>query len=171
MLCRSIPNPILDITVIEKPPFEVTETGWGEFEIQTKIFFVAEANEKILTVHHLLKLHPWTVKDNLIIPMPEGGRGADGGPSLDVVPVHSWQYDEVVFNDPTEALYNIMIQTPPTPLYVLAYSILIPPAKGICADRKLQGPPIKWNLLPSLRIMAVLLASCPWRRRPMKAKG
>lgn len=26
--------------VLNKPPFEVQETGWGEFEIQIKLFFV-----------------------------------------------------------------------------------------------------------------------------------
>lgn len=31
--------------VVEKPPYEVTETGWGEFEIQIRIYFV-DVNEK-----------------------------------------------------------------------------------------------------------------------------
>ncbi len=31
--------------VVEKAPFEVTETGWGEFEVQMRIYFV-DANEK-----------------------------------------------------------------------------------------------------------------------------
>lgn len=44
---------------IDKPPYSVTETGWGEFEIQIKIFFVPEANEKPITLFHHLKLHPW----------------------------------------------------------------------------------------------------------------
>lgn len=26
--------------VVNKPPFEVTETGWGEFEVIIKIYFV-----------------------------------------------------------------------------------------------------------------------------------
>jgi len=33
------------LRVIEKPPFEVTETGWGEFEVQIKIYF-SDVNEK-----------------------------------------------------------------------------------------------------------------------------
>ena len=44
---------------IDKAPFQVTESGWGEFEIQIKIFFVPEANEKPITLFHHLKLHPW----------------------------------------------------------------------------------------------------------------
>jgi YEATS domain-containing protein 4 len=37
-----ISKPIL---VINKPPYEVHETGWGEFEITLKIFF-NDPNEK-----------------------------------------------------------------------------------------------------------------------------
>jgi YEATS domain-containing protein 4 len=115
--CSQLICALHGLAVIDKPPFEVTETGWGEFEVQIKIFFVAEANEKILTVHHLLKLHPWTVKNNLVVPAPEAGPGTD---TMNSLPVHSWQYDEIVFNDPTEALYNIMVQNAATPLYVSA---------------------------------------------------
>jgi YEATS domain-containing protein 4 len=81
--------------------------------VQIKIFFVAEANEKVLTVQHLLKLHPWTVKNGMMVAAPEAAPGTD---TLNSVPVHSWQYDEIVFNDPTEALYNIMVQNAATPL-------------------------------------------------------
>jgi YEATS domain-containing protein 4 len=31
-------------------------------------------------------------------------------------PVHSWQYDEVVFNDPFQTFLNILTDHPPTPL-------------------------------------------------------
>ncbi|XP_074655607.1 YEATS domain-containing protein 4-like [Tubulanus polymorphus] len=41
--------------VVTKPPYEVTETGWGEFEIAMKIFF-NDPNERPVTVYHLLKL-------------------------------------------------------------------------------------------------------------------
>ena len=30
----------LFLAVITKPPYEVNETGWGEFEIQIKIYFM-----------------------------------------------------------------------------------------------------------------------------------
>ncbi|EPQ30248.1 uncharacterized protein PFL1_02364 [Pseudozyma flocculosa PF-1] len=182
---------------IDKPPFSVTETGWGEFEIQVKIFFVPDANEKPVTVFHHLKLHPWL---NMLAPStqsdgvagsagqavqsgsgaaataanagttsaPDTGNGqvdaaasADVGmvdangpsnagegapsssghgsqpaataiaasaPSATNVPtaappalppvVHSWQYDEIVFPEPTEAFYEVLIANPPTPLPV-----------------------------------------------------
>ena len=31
-------------------------------------------------------------------------------------PVHSWQYDEIVFNDPYQSFLNILTAHPPTPL-------------------------------------------------------
>jgi YEATS domain-containing protein 4 len=31
-------------------------------------------------------------------------------------PVHSWQYDEIVFNDPFQSFLHILMQHPPTPL-------------------------------------------------------
>lgn len=31
-------------------------------------------------------------------------------------PVHSWQYDEIVFNDPFQNFLNILTAHPPTPL-------------------------------------------------------
>lgn len=78
---------------IDFPPFEVTETGWGEFDIQIRIFFVQEANEKPVTLYHRLKLHPYG-------PDAEKTK-AEGGP------VSSYQYDELVFNEPTDAMYEI----------------------------------------------------------------
>lgn len=36
---------MLPIAVVTKPPYEITETGWGEFEIIIKIFFI-DPNER-----------------------------------------------------------------------------------------------------------------------------
>lgn len=33
------------VSVVTKPPYEITETGWGEFEIIIKIFFI-DPNER-----------------------------------------------------------------------------------------------------------------------------
>ncbi|KXN89481.1 hypothetical protein AN958_05643 [Leucoagaricus sp. SymC.cos] len=93
---------------VDKPPFEVSETGWGEFEIQIRITFVPESGEKAMLLYHHLKLHPWAAA------------GEPEIPPLDVAikhgPVHSWQYDEVVFNDPFQNFLNILTAHPPTPL-------------------------------------------------------
>ncbi|KIK53266.1 hypothetical protein GYMLUDRAFT_77510 [Collybiopsis luxurians FD-317 M1] len=93
---------------IDKPPFEVSETGWGEFEIQIRINFISESGEKAMVLYHHLKLHPWTLA------------GEPEIPPLDIAikagPVHSWQYDEIVFNDPYQNFLNILTNHPPTPL-------------------------------------------------------
>ncbi|TRM67833.1 yeats family-domain-containing protein [Schizophyllum amplum] len=99
------PNPTRSI---EKPPFELTETGWGEFEILIRITFIAEAGEKAMQLYHHLKLHPWPAPGEPEIPPIDVAR-AHG-------PVHSWQYDEIVFNDPFQNFLNILTANPPTPL-------------------------------------------------------
>ncbi|KAJ3719367.1 yeats family-domain-containing protein [Lentinula raphanica] len=100
------PNPTRNI---DKPPFEVSETGWGEFEVTIKLHFVPESGEKALTIYHHLKLHPWSLTGE-----------PDSVPPVEVAqkagPVHSWQYDEIVFNDPYQNFLNILTSNPPTPL-------------------------------------------------------
>lgn len=81
---------------------------WGEFEIQIRITFIAESGEKAITIYHHLKLHPWTATGEPEIPPLEV--------AMKMGPVHSWQYDEVVFNDPYNNFLNILTLHPPTPL-------------------------------------------------------
>ncbi|KAF8182160.1 yeats family-domain-containing protein [Mycena galopus ATCC 62051] len=99
------PNPSRNI---DKPPFEVTETGWGEFEIQIRITFVPDAGKKPITLYHHLKLHPWTATGDPEIPPLGAAIKAD--------PVHSCQYDELVFNDPFQTFLATLTSNPPTPL-------------------------------------------------------
>ncbi|KAF8543008.1 yeats family-domain-containing protein [Trichophaea hybrida] len=81
----------------EHPPFEVTESGWGEFEIQIKLFFHPESNEKPLTLFHYLKLHPY-LGDESAMELARSQRE----------PVTSYIYEELVFNEPTEAMFDIL---------------------------------------------------------------
>jgi YEATS domain-containing protein 4 len=86
-----------------------TWVRWGEFEVQIRITFVPEAGEKNLTLYHHIKLHPWTVT----APVEQ----AENPPaSVFDEPVHSWQYDEIVFSDPYQNFLNLLTQYPPTPL-------------------------------------------------------
>jgi YEATS domain-containing protein 4 len=72
--------------IVTKPPYEVSETGWGEFEVVIKIHF-NDPLERPVTVYHILKLFqpgtdpttPAVVKKNLV----------------------SEFYDEIVFQEPT----------------------------------------------------------------------
>jgi hypothetical protein len=71
------------LTAIEQPPFEVSETGWGEFEIAIKIYFHAASGEKPITLYHHLRLHPYE-DDGTGQPWPKDK------------PVTSFNYDEIV---------------------------------------------------------------------------
>ncbi|KAJ5661750.1 Protein AF-9 [Penicillium maclennaniae] len=83
-----------NVRTIESPPFVVEETGWGEFEIQIKLYFAPESNEKPQTLWHSLKLHPY-------------GPDAEGMKERREVVV-SQNYEEVIFNEPVEPFYEIL---------------------------------------------------------------
>ena len=87
--------------MVEGPPFIVGETGWGEFEVQLKLYFVPEANEKAQTLWHQLKLHPFG-------PDAEGQRERKET-------ITSQTYEEVLFNEPVEPFYDILTSGPPPP--------------------------------------------------------
>jgi YEATS domain-containing protein 4 len=78
--------------------FEVTETGWGEFEITIKLFFASESGEKAQSIYHQLKLHHFG--DDKEAAKERGD------------PVISQLYEEVVFNEPAEAFYEILTSDP-----------------------------------------------------------
>lgn len=95
--------------MVEAPAaFEVTESGWGEFEVQLKLYFAAEANEKAQTLWHALKLHPYAGDD---VEAQRARRDA----------VVSQNFEEVVFSEPVEAFYDVLTSGPPPPP---------PPARG-----------------------------------------
>ncbi|KAL2818487.1 yeats family-domain-containing protein [Aspergillus cavernicola] len=83
-----------NVRTVEQAPFEVTESGWGEFEIQIKLYFVPESTEKPQTLWHSLKLHPY-------------GPDAEGMKERREV-VISQNYEEVVFNEPVEQFYDYL---------------------------------------------------------------
>ncbi|KAI8371754.1 yeats family-domain-containing protein [Radiomyces spectabilis] len=83
------------LRTVEQPPFEVSETGWGEFEIMIKIHFQAVTSEKPVTLYHHLRLHPY--EDD-----------PSGKPWPADRPVSSFIYDELIFNEPTEQFYQIL---------------------------------------------------------------
>lgn len=82
------------LRMIEGPPFEVEETGWGEFEIAIKFYFVPESTEKPQTIWHALKLHPY-------------GDDIEGKKERREM-VRSICYEEVLFNEPVEQFYEIL---------------------------------------------------------------
>ena len=66
--------------------------------MQIKIFFHSESLEKPITFYHHLALHPY-------------------GPNKEVEkeqnrPITSYQYDEIVFNEPSEWMYDVLTTAP-----------------------------------------------------------
>lgn len=92
------PNPI---RTVEAPPFELTETGWGEFEINVKVHFIDEAGEKLLNFYHRLRLHPYQLVN-----------GQSPPPQKANDEISAVFYDEIVFNEPNEQFFKILMSTP-----------------------------------------------------------
>lgn len=86
--------------IVTKPPYEVTETGWGEFEIVIKIYF-HDPTERPVTMYHILKLFQ--------SPVVEGEVS-----SLDAKKVLvSEQYEEIVFQEPTQLMQQYLTNVQP----------------------------------------------------------
>ncbi|XP_072995471.1 transcription initiation factor TFIID subunit 14b [Typha latifolia] len=75
--------------VVESAPFELSESGWGEFEIAITLFFHSDVCDKQLDLYHQLRLYP----------------DDDSGPQSTKKPVVVETYDEIVFSEPTEAFF------------------------------------------------------------------
>ena len=96
--CLRSPN--LQLSVVEGEPgkpFVVTETGWGEFDITIKLYYVNDSGEKPQTMYHYLRLHPYgrTEEEKQAMITANGE-------------VRSWSYEEQLFNEPYEAFFNIL---------------------------------------------------------------
>ncbi|XP_002164356.1 YEATS domain-containing protein 4 [Hydra vulgaris] len=80
------------LRTVTKPPYQVTETGWGEFEVIIKIYFI-DAAERPVTLYHLLKLF----SNPLLANQPHVGTQGQ---------LVSEFYDEIIFHDPSIFLYK-----------------------------------------------------------------
>lgn len=83
---------LLNLLAIESHPFEVTETGWGEFQLQIRIQF-HDPNQKALNLTHHLKLYPTDDVENLL---------------KTTKPVISEHYEEIVFDPPSDIMRTIL---------------------------------------------------------------
>ena len=107
--------------IVETPPFQVEEQGWGEFEINARIFF-QDSNERPLDVKHWLKLRP---DENDL----EAAR-------IDYTkqPLVHEQFDQILFNSPHEWFYEKLI----------ANSLSNPQSSLIPVDRISEHPLREW---------------------------
>lgn len=93
----SFDNPMREYT---HPPYEITETGWGEFEIAVILHFTDDAGEEPVELYHKLKLY---------------GEDDPSGQASTKKPVVSETYDELVFSEPVESFYQRVANHMPMP--------------------------------------------------------
>lgn len=88
--------------ILTKPPYEVTETGWGEFEVVIKLYF-HDPTERPVTLYHILKLFQ--------SPIVEGEISTQDTKKVLV----SESYEEIVFQEPTQLMqYHLNSPKPVT---------------------------------------------------------
>ncbi len=81
------------VRTVAAAPFEVHETGWGEFEVKMVVHFVDPQEEPVVLIH-MLRLHP------------------DMGRPATMAPVVAEQGDDIVFLSPS-AVMTAALQTDP----------------------------------------------------------
>lgn len=102
--------------VLTKPPYEVTETGWGEFEIVIKIYFQDpnerpvrdEADFQIVLCHHNLYKFHFQVTLYHILKLFQNSPEIVVGKK----PVVSEFYEEIVFQEPTVMMHQLLTNIP-----------------------------------------------------------
>lgn len=85
---------------LTKPPYEVTETGWGEFEVVIKLHF-HDPNERPVTLYHILKLFQSPIVD---------GENSTQDTKKGLV---SESYEEIVFQEPTQYMQQCLNNSKP----------------------------------------------------------
>ncbi|KAI1712373.1 YEATS family domain-containing protein [Ditylenchus destructor] len=88
VLHNSYQNPL---RVIDKPPFELSETGWGGFDVQMKLFFVDVNTKFVKTTFRLVIIDPKN-QDGIFV---------------------NELYDEIVFDETTEAMHSALTSSVP----------------------------------------------------------
>ncbi|KAH9400252.1 YEATS domain-containing protein 4 [Tyrophagus putrescentiae] len=81
--------------IITDPPYRVSESGWGEFEVMIKVYYT-DGSERPLAFTHQLKLF-------------------NTPPASTDYPLVSESYDELVFAEPSTFLYKRLVSAPPLP--------------------------------------------------------
>ncbi|XP_016439941.1 transcription initiation factor TFIID subunit 14b isoform X2 [Nicotiana tabacum] len=110
--------------VVDSPPFELSECGWGEFEIVLTLHFRTDVCDKPLHLYHHLKLYP---ED-------------ESGPLSTKRPVVVESYDEIVFAEPSEAFFARVQNHSAVSVPRLLPGLNLPPPVPIeDVDRKKRG--------------------------------
>jgi len=114
-------------TFTEGPPYEVTETGWGEFDVTIKIYWNVEGKQtdrNPLIMYHPLKLFCADTPEN--VEFTSGMR-----------PHVCEHYDEIIFNQPVAAVSRLIQKLPPIPDKLAEYSPkLLPYIESVREEQK-----------------------------------
>lgn len=86
--------------IITKGPYEVTETGWGEFEVVIKLYF-HDPTERPVTLYHILKLFQ--------SPIVDGEISTHDAKKM----LTSESYEEIVFQEPTQLMQYCLNNSKP----------------------------------------------------------
>ena len=81
--------------------YEVTETGWGEFEVVIKLYF-HDPTERPCTLYHILKLFQSPIVDGEISSALDNKKG-----------LVSESYEEIVFQEPTQLMQHYLSSVQP----------------------------------------------------------
>ena len=81
--------------IVSKPPYEITETGWGEFEVVIEIYF-NDSNERPIVFYHVLKLFQTSNTSGIVV--------SDTNSVL-----VSETYDEIIFQEPTQLMHYFLM--------------------------------------------------------------
>eukprot|EP00581_Thalassiosira_minuscula_P010177 CAMPEP_0183711198 /NCGR_PEP_ID=MMETSP0737-20130205/6761_1 /TAXON_ID=385413 /ORGANISM="Thalassiosira miniscula, Strain CCMP1093" /LENGTH=292 /DNA_ID=CAMNT_0025939649 /DNA_START=51 /DNA_END=925 /DNA_ORIENTATION=- len=93
----SFARPTRELT---EPPYEVTETGWGEFEASIRIIWKECSEERSTILTHGIRLYPNRAP----------ATSADPSAYMNTtVPVVSEKYDEVVFTNPKAEFHQSIL--------------------------------------------------------------
>eukprot|EP00550_Attheya_septentrionalis_P009152 CAMPEP_0198286738 /NCGR_PEP_ID=MMETSP1449-20131203/5721_1 /TAXON_ID=420275 /ORGANISM="Attheya septentrionalis, Strain CCMP2084" /LENGTH=278 /DNA_ID=CAMNT_0043984523 /DNA_START=164 /DNA_END=997 /DNA_ORIENTATION=- len=90
----SFPQPVRELT---QPPYELTEKGWGEFEVTIRILW-RDPNEKSIVLTHGIRLYP------------PGLTALSPNVTSTKEPVVHEFYDEVVFTDPAPSFHQKLMR-------------------------------------------------------------
>lgn len=131
--------------VVESPPFELQECGWGEFEIAISLFFHSDVCDKPLDLWVVFALRYFVgLSDKLCSLLiwwfvlfryhhlklyPE----AESGPKSTKKPVVMESYNEIVFPEPAEGFFARVLNHPAVVVPRLPAGFVLPtPGKASC---------------------------------------
>ncbi|PIN06134.1 Transcription initiation factor IIF, auxiliary subunit [Handroanthus impetiginosus] len=109
--------------IVDSPPFELSESGWGEFEIAITLHFHSDVTDKPLHLYHHLKLYP---ED-------------EAGPLSTKKPVVVESYDEIVFSEPSEAFFARVQNHPAVIVPRLPAGFTLPPVPVEDIENRKRG--------------------------------